>query len=43
MAVKEQLTDTAIRKAKRRDKPYKLTDGPGLYLLVNPTPESTLW
>ena len=29
------LTDTAIRKAKPADKPYKLTDGGGLYLLVN--------
>jgi hypothetical protein len=28
------LTDTAIRKAKPRDKGYKLTDGHGLYLLV---------
>ena len=31
------LTDTAIRKAKPRDKPYKLTDGAGLYLEVMPT------
>jgi integrase len=30
------LTDTAIRSAKPRQKPYKLTDGEGLYLLVNP-------
>ncbi|MBE1162338.1 tyrosine-type recombinase/integrase [Dyella acidiphila] len=30
------LTDTAVRKAKPADKPYKLTDGDGLYLLVNP-------
>ena len=29
------LTDTAIRKAKPTDTPYKLTDGQGLYLLVN--------
>jgi integrase len=29
------LTDTAIRNAKPKDKPYKLTDGKGLYLLVN--------
>lgn len=30
------LTDTAIRKAKGREKPYKLADGGGLYLLVTP-------
>jgi len=30
------LTDTAIRKAKPADKPLKLTDGAGLYLLLNP-------
>ncbi len=29
------LTDVAIRKAAPADKPYKLTDGEGLYLLVN--------
>src|SRR5210317_1318391 len=29
------LTDTAIRNAKPKDKPYKITDGKGLYLLVN--------
>lgn len=29
------LTDTAIRNAKPATKPYKLTDGEGLYLLVN--------
>ncbi|HKH19712.1 MAG TPA: Arm DNA-binding domain-containing protein, partial [Gammaproteobacteria bacterium] len=28
------LRDTTIRKAKPRDKGYKLTDGQGLYLLV---------
>jgi integrase len=31
------LTDTAIKKAKPTDKPYKLTDGGGLYLLVSAT------
>lgn len=36
------LSDTAIRNAKPQDKPYKLTDGGGLYLLVNPT-GSHLW
>lgn len=30
------LTDTACRQAKGRDKPYKLTDGGGLYLHVMP-------
>jgi hypothetical protein len=29
------LTDTAIRNAKPKEKPYKLTDGKGMYLLVN--------
>lgn len=30
------LTDTAIRNAKPADKPQKLADGGGLYLLLNP-------
>jgi integrase len=30
------LTDVAIRKAKPRDKPYRLTDGGGLHLFVTP-------
>ena len=30
------LTDTAVRNAKRRDRPQKLSDGGGLHLLVNP-------
>lgn len=30
------LSDTAIRNAKPKDKPYKLTDERGLYLLINP-------
>lgn len=29
------LSDVAIRQAKPQDKPYKLSDGAGLYLLVN--------
>jgi hypothetical protein len=29
------LTDTAVRNAKPKEKLYKLTDGKGLYLLVN--------
>lgn len=36
------LTDTAIKKAKAGDKPVKLSDGKGLYLLVNPV-GSKLW
>jgi integrase len=31
------LTDTAVRNAKPGEKPYKLTHGKGLYLLVNAT------
>ncbi|WP_417464317.1 tyrosine-type recombinase/integrase [Kordiimonas sp.] len=30
------LTDTAIRQAKPRDKPLRLTDGKGLYVLLQP-------
>jgi len=30
------LTDTAVRLAKPQKKPYKLSDGGGLSLLVNP-------
>jgi hypothetical protein len=36
------LTDTAIKKAKPADKPVKLSDGKGLYLLLNPA-GSKLW
>jgi hypothetical protein len=36
------LTDTAIKKAKPADKPVKLSDGRGLYLLINPS-GSKLW
>ncbi|MDZ7896286.1 MAG: integrase arm-type DNA-binding domain-containing protein [Sphingobium sp.] len=36
------LTDTAIRKAKPKEKPYKVSDSQGLYLLVNPK-GSKLW
>jgi integrase len=39
---REQLTDKAVSLAKPRDKPYKLTDGNGLYLLINPS-GSKLW
>jgi len=30
------LTDTKIRNAKPRQKPYKLTDGDGLFMIINP-------
>jgi integrase len=30
------LTDTAVKNAKPKEKPYKLTDGDGLYLLIKP-------
>src|SRR6059058_6044177 len=30
------LSDTAIRKAKGREKPYRLTDERGLYVIVQP-------
>jgi len=30
------LTDSAIKAAKPKEKPYKLTDGQGLYLEVMP-------
>jgi integrase len=32
-----KLTATAIKSANPKDTPYKLTDGGGMYLLVNPT------
>jgi hypothetical protein len=31
------LTDTEIKKAKSQEKPYKLSDGAGLYLWVTPS------
>ncbi len=36
------LSDTAVRNAKPREKPYKLSDERALYLLVNPN-GSRLW
>jgi len=30
------LTDVKVRKAKPQDKPYKLADGGGLFLLIAP-------
>jgi hypothetical protein len=35
-AIPPMLTDTAIRAARSRAKPYKLSDGGGLYLLMKP-------
>ena len=35
--MKTKLSAVAVRQAKAKDKPYKLTDGNGLYLLVNKT------
>ena len=32
-----RLSDTAIRKAKPKEKPFKLADGGGLFLLVQPS------
>lgn len=32
----DKLSDTAVRKAKPRDKAYKLSDGGGMFLLVQP-------
>ena len=36
------LNDTQIRKAKPKEKPYKLTDSNGLYIVINPN-GSKLW
>ena len=38
----DKLTDPKIRQAKPADKPYKLFDGGGLFLLVQPS-GSKLW
>ena len=35
--MRRDTIDTAIKKAKPSDKPVKLSDGKGMYLLVNPT------
>jgi integrase len=42
MAGQLKLSDAAIRVAKPQKKPYKLTDGRGLHLLINPN-GSRLW
>ena len=39
---KRSLSDTRIKGLKPRDKPYKVADGGGLYLLVTPS-DSKLW
>jgi integrase len=36
MAATDKLTDPALRKLKPQDKPFKLADGGGLFLLVQP-------
>ena len=36
MAVTNKLTDSKLRSLKPREKPYKLSDGGGMYILVNP-------
>ena len=42
MPVLDRLTDVAVKRTKPAGKPHKLTDGKGLYLLVNPN-GSKLW
>jgi Arm DNA-binding domain len=42
MAVANKLTTKAVDNAKPKEKPYKLADGEGLFLLVNPG-GSRLW
>jgi hypothetical protein len=37
------LTDTAVRQAKPQDKPRKMADGGGLYLLVNQVGKYWRW
>jgi integrase len=36
MAITNKLTDAALRKAKPRERPYKLFDGGSLYLFISP-------
>lgn len=40
--LRDALTDVKIRQAKPKDKPYKLLDGAGLFLLITPN-GSKLW
>lgn len=42
MALQEKLKDKTIKAVKPKDKAYKLADGGGLYLLINPN-GSKLW
>jgi hypothetical protein len=42
MALQEKLNDKKIKTAKPKEAAYKLADGGGLYLLVNPN-GSKLW
>jgi hypothetical protein len=42
MAFKLALTETEVKRSKPGDKPYKLTDGGGLYVEVMPN-GSKLW
>jgi hypothetical protein len=35
-ALRGVLTDVVIRQAKPAEKPYKLSDGGGMFLLINP-------
>ncbi len=37
----KQLNNTAVEKAKAKDKPYTLTDGNGLFLLIMPSGSKT--
>lgn len=34
--MKKALTDTTIRNTKSKEKSYRLSDGQGLYILINP-------
>ena len=36
MSARNRLTELAVRTAKPTDRPHKLTDGGGMYLLVHP-------
>ena len=36
MAIKDKLSSVSVEAARPRKKPYKLSDGGGLYLLINP-------
>jgi hypothetical protein len=40
--MKEKLKDTQLKAAKATDKPLRLNDGDGLYLIINPN-QNKLW